>query len=90
MTKTTELPVRLAIRVEGGTVNAYLAKQGTMDGAMLIGSIARGIVEKDRRLWENWKAVMTDAISSVIKGIFDQEPEMIERPAPEHERAGHG
>jgi hypothetical protein len=88
------LPVRLALREEGNMVNAYLAKSDSMVNAILIGSIAKGIVENDRRLWLDWKAIMTSAMANAVKELTgaepDAEPEMIEESAPEHERAGHG
>jgi hypothetical protein len=78
--------VRLAIRHEGNFVNAYLAKEGDMASAKLLGSIMHSIVEYDADLWERWKAVMSDAMARTIKELFGQTPDMIERSAPQHEK----
>jgi hypothetical protein len=43
---------RLAIRSEGGRVNAYLAAPDSMDGALLVGSILRGADEDLRNDWK--------------------------------------
>lgn len=80
--------VRLAIRREGKLVNAYLATAGSMDGAILMGSILRSIVARDDALWERWKAVMTDAMRNAVEDTFGQRPDVTERPAPPHEKAG--
>jgi hypothetical protein len=80
--------VRLAIRHEGDVVNAYLAKEGTMEGAILLGSIMYGIVKGHPDIWDRWKEIMTDAMARGIKEVFNQEPKMVERSAPPSERAG--
>lgn len=89
MSEKKSINVRLAIREEGEWVNAYLAHVGTMDGSILIGSILKGIVEKDTRLWEQWKSVMTAALQMGIEEISGMVPEMVEQAAPPHERAGN-
>ena len=81
-------PIRLAIRKEGEFVNAYLAQSDSMEGAVLLGSIRRTILERDDSIWEKWKKLMTDAVSNAIHDQFDQRPTFEEQRAPEHERAG--
>lgn len=85
--KTSTVGVRLAIRREGAFVNAYLAQEGTMDGAKLLGSLALDVAHHVV-VFERWKALMNDILSSAVEAIFGQKPEMTERTAPEHERSG--
>jgi len=80
--------VRLAIRKEGAWVRAYLASEGTMDGARELGAILVTIADQDENIWTRWKLLMMDAVSAIIGRVFDQVPEWTERPAPEHERSG--
>lgn len=82
--------LRLAIREEGPFINAYLAQPGTMKDAKLIGSISTGLCKMDRQFFEQFKDTMaraTIALTEAATGaavVFGGE-----RPAPEHERAGH-
>lgn len=82
---------RLAMRHEGAMWNAYYAMPGTMDGALLLGSIAMRFVENvDRK--NAFMDMMRDAVSDVIfeqTGLRPTWPEGVQS-APEHERAGHG
>ncbi len=55
---------------------------------MLVGSMLRSIAETDRDFWLRWKALMSDVMSSAVAQAFGQKPDMIEQPAPEHEKAG--
>lgn len=89
MANMKELPIRLAIRSEGNMVNAYIADANTMDDAQLIGAISRRVCGLDPAVFDAWKALMTRVLNDAIKDVFGREAEMIERPAPEHERAGH-
>ena len=85
MSELKELGVRLAIRREGDFVNAYLARQGTMDDARLLASISHGIAENPE-FFGRWKALMSDVLADSVKQTFGQKPTMIEKPAPESER----
>lgn len=88
--KTVEAPFRLAIREEGGFVNAYIASRETMNDAMLIGSIRKSIVADKNEAWDIWKKLMTDALAGAVVKILGVEPdEMVERRPPEHERSGN-
>jgi len=83
------IKVRLAIRKEGGSVNAYLASERTMDGAVLMGSLAKGIAEHGD-FFDRWKVLMIDAMSVAIEQTTGHPPDyMVEGPAPEHERGGN-
>lgn len=81
---------RLAFRHEGHWWNAYVAPPDTMQGALLIGSIAMaGVQRKDRK--EAFMRLMRDVHADLIEGATGKRPEWLEpEPAPEHERAGHG
>ncbi len=88
MRKKRELPVRLAIRREGNSVNAYMADPKTMEGATLVASLTVGIAQH-ADFFERWMQLMEDALARAVKDIYGQEPEMTTRPAPEHERGGN-
>jgi len=81
---------RLAMRHEGAMWNAYYAMPDTMEGALLLGSIAMRFVENvDRK--NAFMAMMRDAVSEVIFEQTGQRPTWPDgvQAAPEHERAGH-
>lgn len=83
----TDLGIRLAIRREGNYLKAYLARNDTMDGADLLGSLWLSALTNDEH-FERWKSLMSDILADMIEGVFGQKPSMPERQAPEHERAG--
>ena len=82
---------RLAMRHEGNFWNAYYAMPDTMDGALLLGSIAMRFVTNAERKYA-FLNFMREAVSDLIeeetgaRPIWPDEP----HPAPEHERSGHG
>jgi hypothetical protein len=81
---------RLAMRHEGIMWNAYYALNGTMDGAILLGSIAmRFVQDADRKT--AFMDMMRDAVSDIIFEQTGQRPTWPEgvQAAPERERAGH-
>lgn len=82
-------PFRIAIRTGGETVNAYLAKTSTMDGAIQVASISRSIVaHKDvEAAWLELMRVVAAAIIQTVSPGAEVERIEFER-APEHERAG--
>ncbi|MGY3366132.1 hypothetical protein ACVWZL_003257 [Bradyrhizobium sp. GM2.4] len=82
---------RLAMRHEGTMWNAYYAQNETMDGAILLGSVAmRFVADADRKT--AFMDMMRDAVADVIKEKTGQRPTWPDGPqaAPERERAGHG
>lgn len=89
MNTIIEAPVRLAIRREGKYVNAYLAQIGTMDDAVLLGSILHRLAQ-NADYFDAWKACMKHgfgiAIEEVTGGTIAS---FEERPGPEHERSGN-
>lgn len=80
---------RLAIRQQGPMINAYIAQSDSMEGAKFIGSIQTGLCEMDRSLFDGFKHLMYEAAQALTLHAFGQLPELVERPAPEHEKAGH-
>jgi hypothetical protein len=81
---------RLAMRHEGAMWNAYYALNGTMEGAIPLGSIAMRFVQDiDRK--NAFLDMMRDAVSDLIQEQTGQRPTWPEgvQAAPEHERAGH-
>lgn len=82
--------IRLAIREEGQFVNAYLAQSDNMAGAFLVGSIAVGLLKMEPELFEQFKALMTAAMKTLVEvGVGGKVLGTFEEPPPEHERAGH-
>jgi hypothetical protein len=81
---------RLAIRHEGPFINAYFAPMGTMDGAVLIGSIRTNLCRQNDDVFTSFKALMSSAMSTAVKNATGSEVmALLEQDAPEHERAGH-
>lgn len=79
---------RLAMRVEGESWMAYYALTGTMDGALLLGSIRMTLVADPKRK-KAFMYLMRDCVADMIEQATGQRPDWNgERPAPEHERAG--
>lgn len=81
--------IRLALRVEGRFWNAYIAKVGTMENAVLIGSIAMAAV-KNNEIKGGFRELMQRIVTEELKtrGITAEWPYDPE-PAPESERAGN-
>ena len=87
MSALKPLPMRLAMRAEGDKWNAYVARAGTMEGAIWVGSIALKFVEYHRGRRDAFLALMRDAMTEVIEEVLDQRPTWSEpTDAPEHER----
>lgn len=82
-------PFRLAFRVEGEFVNCYFADNDSLDDALLLGSMRRNVLDKDRAIWEAWKTLMQTVISEACLRSIGVAPESFgEIRAPEHEKAG--
>jgi hypothetical protein len=87
--ETRQLAMRLSFRIEGEFVNAYMAKPDTMDGATLLGSMRKSMLDESTEVWEQWKDLMRLAFGNMIKGALGIDPEWGgEKKAPEHERSG--
>ena len=83
-------PFRIAIRQEGKVVNAYIAPMGTMEGALLLGSMSLAICRMDGQAFEDFKALASAFVERYIAGETGTMPSMEVSPAPEHEKGGHG
>jgi hypothetical protein len=84
--------LRLALRVEGDKWNAYLAKSGTMERSVLIGSIVFVAVRDNPDLKAGFMELMQGAMAALLKSC----PHPVEIdgwedpiPAPPHERSGN-
>lgn len=86
----TKVRLRLAMRREGSLWNAYLARVGTMEGAMLLGSI-RMTLAADEKVKEAFMGVMRLAMTVAALEATGVELAWPEgpQPAPESERGGN-
>lgn len=81
---------RLAMRQEGGNWNAYYAKLGTMDGAILLGSCRMTLLMGKPERRAAFLAVMRDIVADIIEEAVGTRPAWGgEQSAPEHEKAGN-
>lgn len=80
---------RLAMRHEGKWWNAYYAMPNTMEGAILLGSIAMLFVEREERRVA-FLNFMREVVADILEEKLGARPDMHEQPAPESERSGHG
>lgn len=80
---------RLAMRHEGEFWNAYYAMPGTMEGAILLGSIQIRFVQDEARK-SAFLDFMCEAVSDILEELTGQRPTWTDppQPAPEHERHG--
>jgi hypothetical protein len=91
MTKVPKPLGRVAFRVEGTMWNAYFAVVDSMKDAILLGSIAMGLVldnpERKRAFMELMKGAVGEVLEEQTGALVEG---WEERPGPEHERGGHG
>lgn len=81
---------RIAIRKEGKYINAYYALPDSMDGALHLGSILRGLCDTSPELFEAFVMLMQGVAGAVSRDVLGVEvAAFTEEPAPEHERSGH-
>jgi hypothetical protein len=67
--------LRLAMRSENGMWNAYLAKADTMEDAVLIGSIAIGIIQHSQERKEAFVALMQASLNDMLMAMFGEKIE---------------
>lgn len=84
-------PFRLAFRGEGMFWNAYVAKPNSMEGAILIGSIAGRVIEVNEAIRKEFIALMQAAVAETLQQIGESgvqwgQPEVI----TEAEHPAHG
>ena len=79
---------RLAMRREGGLWVAYYAKNDTMDGAILLGSIVlKATLIPERKL--AFMDLMREVVADIIEEVGGKRPVWGGPvPAPEHEKGG--
>jgi hypothetical protein len=88
---TLEKFCRIAIRVEGEMINAYLAPLENMEGAILLGSIRHKVCRASRPAFDAFRALMQQAFNVAAKDALGVEAAKFDiEPAPEHERSGRG
>lgn len=85
---TQYIGLRLAIRREGASVNAYLATTESMKDARFLGSIAFDVAQREE-YFDAWKALMTKVMTDAVQFVFGETPTVSEQKAPEHERSGN-
>jgi len=82
--------VRLAIRDEGEWVVAYLATDGTMEGAIEIARLLKLAAEDDggnkELLFQDWNTALREWTQRMLERLLGVEPIMVEEPVPPHER----
>jgi hypothetical protein len=81
---------RLAFRHEGESINAYWAELGTMQDAMLLGTILQTLCDSQPGLFDKFKTLMREAMGEAVFQVTGIRPEWGgEESAPENERSGH-
>lgn len=81
---------RLAICVEGNTLQAFIAEPGTMAGAGLVGTINKTICDKESALYARWQQLMTDAVMAMTqRALGAVEVKVLETELPLSERIGN-
>ena len=84
----TVKPFRLAFRKAGKWVNCYLAQPDTMEGAKLMASVLKRVVDVPE-VFEAYKIMMRLWATATCEDVLGAGPsEFITEPAPEHERSG--
>jgi hypothetical protein len=81
---------RLALREEGENWNAYFAQQGTMVGAVFLGSIKIALINNRPRRRAQFMALMREAVGDILQDRAGVRPSWRgEEPAPEDERSSN-
>ncbi|MFZ1491164.1 MAG: hypothetical protein WAS51_14595 [Ilumatobacteraceae bacterium] len=79
---------RLAFRVEGSMWVAYYAKPGTLEGALVLGSLHMKAVEDNPRRKAEFMEMMKGFVSDIIRNVTGDRPSWREEKAPVNERSG--
>jgi hypothetical protein len=88
--KMKTIGLRLALRQEGKYWTAYIANEGTWDGAFIIGSIAMGPVKEHAEIKDGFLQLMKLVLTTCVEDITGRPPtEWETSDAPEHERSEH-
>lgn len=86
--KKTEMPFRVALREQGDMWNAYLAPEGSMDNALLLGSIRLSVVMKNPAFKDAFMDLMVSIVGTAIEEVVGVTPDFVVRGAPSYEREG--
>jgi len=82
-------PYRVAVREDGEFVNAYFAKADTLDGAWLVASISKTVLELEPVAWQVFQEFMKCVASTLVeKATGARVVDVIVGPGPAHERSG--
>ena len=81
---------RLALRVEGNNWNAYFARPGTMEDAVLLASISMRLVQNEERK-DAFLELMKECVADMLEEATGQRPSYPKgiQDAPESERSGN-
>lgn len=88
MTQTPQQVGRLALRQEGDWWVAYYAMPTTMDRAVELGRVRFSIALNPEHK-QTFLSLMSGVVADLIEHQTGTRPDMIEGPAPQHERAGN-
>lgn len=81
---------RIALRVEGDNWVAYWADVGTMEGAILLGSIAMAFVNHSPKRKAEFIELMNQCAADALEDILGTRPTWNEpHAAPENEKSGN-
>jgi hypothetical protein len=81
---------RIAIREEGTMVNAYWAPADTLDGAELVLSVNKAILQAEPTLWLAVQTLCQCMAEHLVRTRLGQRVGSVElRQPPLHETAGH-
>jgi hypothetical protein len=83
---------RLSLREEGELWIAYYALPHTMKDDLVLGSIHMGAVFRSEERKQQFMSLMKEVVADLIEDATGKRPIWPDppRPAPEHERSGHG
>jgi hypothetical protein len=91
MPRTTQLPIRLALRRENHMWCAYLKSVGDDRQPLLLGSIRIVAIENNETRKQQFMQLMTEFMSEMIETVTGKAPDRFEvQEAPESERGGNG
>lgn len=85
--RKTRPAFRVAFREEGEWVNAYFASPETMEGAVLMASIRRTVLDADRpRAFDTFHALLRQSMTQMCVGIGAPPSSWKVNQAPDHEK----
>lgn len=73
---------RLAFREEGRSWNCYIAQSGSMEGAVLLGSILMRVATENEEIKLRFMTLMTDTFAHVLKEALGMDVDHFSEPRP--------